>query len=565
MTYAQQKLPEPTLSAPEGTAIRVRLAPDGERFAVRLTQPASARLAFKHVCHAHGGEYSRGAYSFDYMDFVPLIDHLSSFGVKIQPAPELRPRLVDLADMLEGQLDELDTHIAEFPHALYPYQREGAEYLATHARAALFDEMGLGKTIQVLAALPPMAAVLVVCPASMRLTWAKEGEKWRPDIAWTVAQTTAEITNPKPGQAIVCGPEGLIRATAKLGGDAVTLVCDEAHYYKNEKAKRTKSVAAIAARCGRAWIATGTPMTNRPPDLRGVLQTFGLFKRAWPTVRYFDIAFGVKFDHASGSIDWPAEPPHPDAIVTALSRVSIRRSRAEVLPELPDKTYGDVHVDLRGSKVKVPEATRGQQELFKAVDHKGLEVISFDDFSGLGDMRAALASSKIPQMLDVIDRFLEQDVPLVVCSVNVAPLEALQARGFPVVMGSVATKKRHANVEDFQAGRENIIGIQTVAGGTGLTLTRACHMLMVQRDWIPANNVQAEDRVARIGQKAQAVTILDMLANHPLDEIISRNLRAKQTRIDQTVNRVKHDVTSGRELVERLRTLADYITQATES
>jgi len=114
-------------------------------------------------------------------------------------------------------------------------------------------------------------------------------------------------------------------------------------------------------------------------------------------------------------------------------------------------------------------------------------------------------------------------------------------------------------VGGFQAGKTGIIGIQVQSGGTGITLTRAHHMLMVQRDWSPAVNAQAEDRLARIGQKADSCVIYDMLANHPLDAILSRNLRDKQTRINATVNQVHTTITSGRKLEHRMRELANYI------
>lgn len=556
MNYAQQKLPEPMLATP----IRVRLSPDGnDRFAARMSGTADERLAFKHLCLAHGGDRRGDAFSFEYVDFAGFVDHLRESDALIQPAPELWTPLMRTVAALECDLSSLDERCRSMPHEIYPFQLDGAEYLVTHRRAALFDEMGLGKTIQVLAALPNDAAALVVCPASMRLTWAKEGAKWRPDIEWVVAKKTVDIVNPGPGQAIICSPEGLIRATAQLGTPGITLVCDEAHYYKNSDAKRTQAVAQIADRCGRAWICTGTPMTNRPPDLMGVLRTFKLFERAWPTRRYFDIAFGLHFDRETGSIDWPAKPPHPDAIVRSLGRVSIRRTRAEVLPELPAKTYAEVPIDLRDSKVTIPETTKAHRRIYKAVDQGGLEVIKFEEFSGFSDARAALAAAKIPQMLEVIERFREQSTPLVICSCNVAPLEELRKRGFAVIMGDVSPEKRQAAVEAFQDGTEPIIGIQTIAGGTGITLTRAAHMLMVQRDWVPASNVQAEDRIARIGQEASSVVIYDMVANHPLDEIIGRNLRTKQNRIDVTVNRVTHEITSGRKLVARLRELASYI------
>jgi len=559
--YSVRKLPEPVL--PPGLRVWLRHI-DAEQFGATISGASKCEaLAFKHLCIAHGGERASSIkpYIFSFRDLPDLVAALHAFETSVTPDPEIGAALVAAAQSLERRLGHLTRRCAKLPHPLYPYQQDGAEYLTTHPRALLADEMGLGKTVQVLAALPSSAAVLVVCPASMRLTWLKEGETWRPDITWRTALKTSGITNPDKGEGVICSPEGMTRAIAQLGGETITLVVDEAHYYKTTTAKRTQALAAIAKRCARVWALTGTPMTNRPPDLRGVLQAFGLFSRAWPTAKYFDVAFGVHFDQITGRIDWPAKAPYPDAIVRSLGRVAIRRARADVLPELPSKTYAEIHVDLRDSKVSLPKTTKEHQRIFRAVDKGGLELLKFEQFSGFSDARAALAEAKIPQMLEVVERFREQGAPLVICSCNTAPLQELRKRGFAVIMGDVPPEKRQAAVEAFQAGDEPVIGIQTVAGGTGITLTRAAHMLMVQRDWVPANNVQAEDRIARIGQTAQSVVIYDMLANHPLDEIISRNVRDKQNRIDMTVNRVTNEITSGRELVNKMRELAGYINE----
>ncbi len=559
MTYAQENYPEPVITE----KINVRLAPAGAgKFAARMSGPKDMNLPFRHLVKAHGGERDRDAYTFPYIDFPEFVDHLREFGAVIEPARELKPHILKLAKGIESDLNDLDERQAEMKERmngeLRPYQVTGAQYLITHRNAALFDAMGLGKTVQILVALPKNASVLVVCPASMRLQWVAEGKKWRPDIEWHYPKKVIDISNPKPGNAVICSPEGIVRATAILGDRCITLVCDEAHYYKNFEAKRTKKLSEVSGRCGRTWIATGTPMTNRPPDLKGVLRTFRMFNRAWPTVRYFDICFGQTFDKAAGKVDWPAEPPHPYSIVKALGRVAIRRSRAEVLPEIPEKTYAEIPIDLQESKVAIPETSEEQQRLYRLIDKRGLSVIPFEKYTNFSEVRAALAEAKIPQMLELIERFKEQGVPIVICSCNVAPLNELKRRGFPVIIGEVSMQKRFRYVEEFQAGKSQVIGIQTVAGGTGITLTAASHMVMVQRDWSPANNRQAEDRICRIGQKKGCV-IYDILANHPLDEIISRNLKDKQDRIDKTVNRVAHTLTSGRELVDRLRTLAGYI------
>lgn len=504
----------------------------------------------------HGAKHD-GRWSIGPQDVVPLTDHLVEQGVDIIPDDDVGIALRIHAANIRIDLENVEDSCKALPFQLYPYQIEGIGYLATHNRACLFDEMGLGKTVQAIMAIPFYASIVIVCPASLRLTWQQEGIKWRPGIYWDVIKESSKLIKPEPKQAIICSPEAVVRNGSILNGASV-LVCDEAHMYKNPKAKRSQAVQRLAGTCARVWAMTGTPMTNAPPDLAGVLQTFGLFERAFATRHTFDTMFGCKWNHHMERVEWPTEPPHSDAIVRALGRVSIRRKRADVLPEIPQKTYAEIVCDLAGSNVTIPETTSEQREMYRAVDKSGLGVVDFEAYTNFAEVRAALAAAKTAQVLEIIEQFQSQGTPLVVCSCNLAPLQAMTKADHLTITGDVSHKLRARAVELFQDGDVDIIGIQTLAGGVGITLTRAHHMLMVQRDWSPALNEQAEDRICRIGQK-NAVVIYDLLANHPLDEIISRALRDKQKRISATVDRVEHTIRSGRALVERMIQLAEFI------
>ena len=92
-------------------------------------------------------------------------------------------------------------------------------------------------------------------------------------------------------------------------------------------------------------------------------------------------------------------------------------------------------------------------------------------------------------------------------------------------------------VDDFQAGRASLIGLQQDAGGVGITLTAAHHMLYVQRDWKVDAGTQAEDRICRIGQTETCV-IYDILSDHPLDQIIRGVLRSKARLMAATTSEI---------------------------
>lgn len=530
----------------------------------RYVGPEEGVLPWRHTIRMFGGVQAPGKYAYGVppASLQPMIDMLASLGVRVIPHQSTAERLETYGHMLERELIALGKRIDRMPGTLRPYQIAGAEYLATHRRACIFDEMGLGKTIQALAAIPDAGRVIVCCPASLRLTWQAEAQKWRPGIFWSVAQDAKSMRVPDASEGIIASPETLVRWAVDGDLSGCTIICDEAHYYKNPKSKRTQAIMRIAEACHASWAMTGTPETRNPLDLMGILKSFGLFERAFATAHYFHVQYGAAFCKYEQKMVWPAEPEHPDLILESLSRVSIRRTRKEVLPEIPVKTYADVIVDITKSKVDIPEATEQHRTLYRAADKNGLALIPPESFECLAAARAALAEAKIPAMLEFVQRFVDDGKALVVGSCNVAPLLALRDAGYPVIFGEVAHEKRQAAVDAFQAGEHPVIGLQTIAGGVGYTLTRAHHMLMVQRDWSPSANAQLEDRICRIGQTESCV-IYDLLANHPLDEIISRNLRDKEQRIELTVNKVRHDLLSGSKLLERVQELARYIRAAT--
>jgi hypothetical protein len=139
----------------------------------------------------------------------------------------------------------------------------------------------------------------------------------------------------------------------------------------------------------------------------------------------------------------------------------------------------------------------------------------FEEFSSL---RAALAESRIPALLEMVEDHEEQGVPLVVFSAHKAPVLACGEReGWEAITGDTSSKKRQEIVERFQAGKLKGLALTIRAGGVGLTLTHAWKAIFVDLDWVPSQNQQAEDRICRIGQLAAHCEIVRMVSDHVLD------------------------------------------------
>jgi SNF2 family DNA or RNA helicase len=149
-------------------------------------------------------------------------------------------------------------------------------------------------------------------------------------------------------------------------------------------------------------------------------------------------------------------------------------------------------------------------------------------FEEISELRKELASAKTPYMLSLVETFEESQEPVVVFSAHTYPIEVLQKRkGWKVITGSTSNEDRAQAVKLFQEGKLKGIGATIKAGGVGLTLTNAHQAVFVDLDWTPAMNLQAEDRLCRIGQ-TKGVIINRIVADHILDQRIMSILIEKK-------------------------------------
>ena len=425
----------------------------------------------------------------------------------------------------------LKERAAAAPHKPYPFQEDGIEFLATRRDAYLGDEMGLGKTMQALLALPDKAHGVIVAPKSLTYTWAKEGELWRPDLEFVVSDRQG-LRGVSPGEFLITTPDAVrlhnessrIACRASMPSPRSVLILDEAHYYKSKDASRTEAIRRLATHFDMRWILTGTPLANKPPDLWNTLASIGLERRMFGDWREFARIFGGTRDNL-GAWRWAREPFHPRDLASAFRGCSLRRLRKVVAPEIPEKTY--VVVPAGPGPGCLPSGWESIRDTAARVDDDIRKAVLPESLGAISKLRAEVAMSKIGHMEDFVRLFMADGTPLVVVSANAAPLEALcQTFDCPIIDGHASAQDRAQAIEDFQAGKIQIIGLNPIAGGVGITLTAAHHLLYVQRDWSLAVNDQVEDRICRIGQRKTCV-IYDLVSDHPLDSILFQVLRRK--------------------------------------
>ena len=423
----------------------------------------------------------------------------------------------------------------------YTYQLDGVKFLSSHDNCLLADDMGLGKTLQSLMAIDEGGRAIVICPATLKINWANEVRKWRSDLSPVICKGRKGFRLPKKNEVVIINYDILpteFTPTDKWGDDSVnvsqawrevlaqtTLIADEAHLCKSHKAMRSKRTKVLSNLCKHSWAMTGTPLLSKGFDLWGVVNTFGMGRTVFGGFKGFIRDMNGSKNHHGGYEFGTPDPCVPEK----LRRVMLRRTKTEVLTNLPPKTYQDVLVEV-GSK----RLLKLSDKMLEAMKEHGSN--SLPDFSEFSRIRAELAKSRISALEDLVESFEEANEPVVVFSAHRAPIEAMAKRhGWAVIMGDTHQSDREDAVQAFQAGMLKGIACTIKAGGVGITLTKASKMIFCDQEWNPALNLQAEDRICRIGQTASNLQYIRLVSDCAMDRHVLKLIDKKKALIEASI------------------------------
>jgi len=438
---------------------------------------------------------------------------------------------------------------------LRPYQRRGLAWLAGMCEAGLggclADDMGLGKTIQVIALhlhriQAKAGPTLVVCPASLLGTWEHEVRRFAPDVPVRRYHGDGRHLEDLADDEMVLVTYGIVlRDSAQLAEIGWGLVvADEAQHAKNPLSRTARELRAVPAPARIAL--TGTPVENRLSELWAILDwtTPGLlghleaFTRrvAVPVERYRDAEATTRF--------------------AALIRPFLLRRRKTdpgIAPELPRKTETDVFVPLTAEQVTLYEAmvreTMAAIETSDGIERAGLVFKLLTALKQICNHPAQYLkqpgpldgrSGKLAAFDELTDVILANGESMLVFSqyTQMATLlqQHLDARGIGSLFlhGRLPVPRREEMVTRFQSGDVPVFLLSLKAGGTGLTLTRATHVLHYDRWWNPAVEDQATDRAYRIGQD-RPVQVHRLIAEGTLEDRIAALLEKKRELADAVI------------------------------
>lgn len=474
---------------------------------------------------------------------------------------------------------ELDAVVPHWRQAeLSPLQRVGADFLI-NGSAILADEMGGGKTVQATVALSVLSDGaerfhgLVVCPNSVKRVWARHVEGWTLDLEVFVLKGSKGQREKILAEYMLCAKAVLVvnweqlKAHSRLapyGNIRLSdedrrlkelniptfdvIIADEAHRLKNPSSQQSR--ACFALRANRRWALTGTPIANHPGDFWSILRFVD--PDEWPSrSQYIDRYCVSQWNVFGGSDIIGINHTMRDEFYHLIDRYFIRRLKRDLMGREITKTAEVRYVELPAKHRRMYNEFKAELLLMLDADHAVAATNQLAATSRLVQLSAAPLgispvdpnqlvmldpSPKVKELLSLID---DLDEPLVVFSSSKQLLylaaDALEKDGVPYLLatGDQSEEVRGDAVDRFQAGESRVFLATTGAMSEGVTLTRAKVLCFLHRDWSMVKNSQAEDRIHRWGQEADAVTIIDIITEDTIDERVYDVFVTKKGRLDE--------------------------------
>ncbi len=425
---------------------------------------------------------------------------------------------------------------------LFAHQIEGVAFLLARRRSILADDMGLGKTRQSIVAMrhaAPEGPYLVICPASVKLNWQREIRQVDPDAKCTILQgndSSEALANPVGW--VILNYDILGKRIAQLGIVSWGgIIFDEAHFLKNHKSQRGAHARRLALEGGGDPVVhalTGTPLTNRPRDLFPLLQLVH-----HPLGRSF-LSFAKRYCAAAkNDYGWITDgASNLEELALQLHGIMIRRRKDEVL-DLPPKLRSWLDVE-----VEAGTANAEMREVVESLLLSRSGAVSQDSsrtrlLAKLTKAREKLAAAKVKATTELLEGIVEQGGKAIVFSCYDRPVKEL-AKHFEgrcvLLTGATPASKRQELVDRFQNDDSiRVFVANIIAGGVGLNLTAARHVVFNDLDWVPANHWQAEDRAYRIGQTG-TVNVHYLVAGGTIDEFVRSVLEVKSALVEAVVD-----------------------------
>ncbi len=428
-----------------------------------------------------------------------------------------------------------------------PHQETGTQFLRERTAAALFDEQGLGKSRQLIDAIAQERAAglldgaLIICPNTIKSTWAEEIERYATlpyavfgagraarRVAFRGLRAAFYVMNYEAVAAELPSLRALLRYKR------MALVLDESHRIKTPTAKVTTAIQSLRRDATRRFIMTGTPVANKPEDLWA--QYFFLDDGATLGTTFAD--FKARFCTAQGGYTRVAE------LRESINALSLRRTKEGTI-DLPSKTISRVPVQMTGQQLRMYDELRntlalwiknlsGEEILARAENilTRLIRLAQLASNPGLIDTAYEGTPAKFSALDELLPSYLADDVnKVIVWTSFVGNIAALQQRfsGFrPVTLhGEMDGEARRRSVTLFKGDPAvRLLIANPAAAREGLTLTQARTAIYLDRTFNLVDFLQSQDRIHRLSQTRPCEIIL-LVAEHSIDEFVDFSIAQK--------------------------------------
>ena len=461
-----------------------------------------------------------------------LYDEYIKAGVPADKIVGLKP----YADTVRGwskSYDLVDVNGYKFKFTPYDFQPVDANTLLAKKWMLNANEMGCGKTFEqvIIGESIPMKK-LVICPPTLRLNWKREIQLVNPDANIHIIYSADDFKT-VDGWNII-GYTSLDKFLDQLEAENFQVIMvDEAHYIQavsnagKPESKRAYGVLRLAATANYVFPITGTPKTNRNVNLFNILRLIRhpLTRGKWAFSNY-----GKKFcDGQQGRWGWDfSGNSNDDELNDLLKTYMIRHLKKDVLPNLKKhRIVTPVTCDLREYHYEIAE-------YLKSRTNKNAE-----DLARLMRARKVLATQKVGESIDFARNIIDQGkkVVIVTCFTDVVKaVEKAFGNNCVKLVGGMSDTAKDAAISEFQTGAPQVMVMNIVAGGVGVTLTAAYNMVINDLDWVPGALTQAEDRICRGGQTELCNIYYLYAEGADMDEVMANTLTEKFDTINAVVD-----------------------------
>ena len=430
----------------------------------------------------------------------------------------------------------LDLSGYSLPFTPYEFQLKDASEIVAKKRAMIGHEMGCGKTfIAIMVGMSINTKKLVVCPESLRLNWIREIQNV--DKTADISLVYSKDKDWKFGDWTVMGYQTATKFSPEILAAGIKCVfIDEAHMckgvnnYGKPSTKRAEAMIKVTENADYVYLMTGTPMPTRNKDLYNELKMLKC-----PELEDVPFAaYGKKFCAGyNNGFGWDfSGNSNNKELHDILSPLMTRRLKKDVLPNL--------------KKQRQFVRISGVSREYKAVEKNLYSCEDNETYMGLAMKgRRLLSDLKMDTAVNFADTLVDAGESVVIVSEFNDTIDKLLLHykdDACVIRGGISDAKKQQAIDDFQSGAKKVCILNTIAGGVGITLTKAHNMVILDYDWTPANMVQVEDRICRTGQTECCNIYYIYNEDALLDNIFMDMITDKSSVIDRVVDDTSNTV-----------------------